>query len=41
MRDAIYPTEGSLLVPAKAGTWRVVLRVRNWIPGYAGMTVLS
>ena len=39
MRDAIYPREGiSPLVPAKAGTQRVMLRVRNWIPAYAGMS---
>jgi uncharacterized membrane protein len=39
MRDAIYPREGiSPLVPAKAGTQRVMLRVRNWIPACAEMS---
>ena len=39
MWDAIDPGEGiSPLVAAKAGTQRVMPRVRNWIPAYAGMS---
>ena len=39
MWDAIDPGEGiSPLVAAKAATQRVMPRVRNWIPAYAGMS---
>jgi uncharacterized membrane protein len=39
MRDAIYPGQCFLpLVPAKAGTQRLMPRVRSWIPAYAGMS---
>jgi uncharacterized membrane protein len=38
MSQAVYPRECILpFVPAKAGTWRLMRRVRNCIPAYAGM----